>query len=82
MIRKTAMNSKRKHASHNVQQKLDVIERIRKGETRTKVSRELGVPDSTIRRWVKDENKFRAFLDQLDEGGLRRKRARTAKVQN
>ncbi|XP_028664025.1 jerky protein homolog-like [Erpetoichthys calabaricus] len=45
------MSNKRKHASYDVQQKLDVIERIQNGETRIK----------------------------LDEGGLRRKRARTAK---
>ncbi|XP_039590582.1 jerky protein homolog-like [Polypterus senegalus] len=46
---------------------------------RIKVSRELGVPESTLRKWIKDENKLRTFLDELDEGGLRRKRARTAK---
>uniref|UniRef100_A0A8C4RFE6 HTH CENPB-type domain-containing protein n=1 Tax=Erpetoichthys calabaricus TaxID=27687 RepID=A0A8C4RFE6_ERPCA len=74
-----AMSNKRKHASYDVQQKLDVIERIRNGETRIKVSRELGVPESTLRGWIKDENKLRTFLDELDEGGLRRKRARTAK---
>ncbi|XP_028678617.1 jerky protein homolog-like [Erpetoichthys calabaricus] len=73
------MSNKRKHASYDVQQKLDVIERIRNGKTRIKVSRELGVPESTLRGWIKDENKLRTFLDEFDEGGLRRKTARTAK---
>ncbi|KAG2455981.1 TIGD5 protein, partial [Polypterus senegalus] len=64
------MCNKCKHASYDVQQKLDVIERIRNSETRIKVSRELGVPESTLRGWIKDKNKLRTFLDELNEGGL------------
>jgi len=70
---------KRKHTSYNMQQKLDCVLRIRNGETQAKVSREIGVPESTLRGWLKDEDKLRNFVADLDkEEGLQRKRVRLA----
>ena len=45
-----------------VREKLDLVVRIRKGESQCKVSREMHVPESTLRGWLKDEVKLREFL--------------------
>ena len=61
-----------------VEDKLSAISRVR-GESQAKVSRDLGVAESTLRGWLKDENKLREFVHSVDEiGGLARKRARKA----
>ena len=71
---------KRKCTSHTVELKLKVISRIRNGEQQIKVSRELGIPESTIRGWRKNEDSIRAFVDEVDTPvGLTRKRARRPK---
>lgn len=70
------MSNKHNHASYDFQQKLNVIKRIQIGETCIKVSRELGVLESTLHGRIKDENKSRTFLDELDKDGLRCKRSR------
>jgi len=73
------MPPKRKHTSYTFQQKLEIVSRIRNGETQAKVSREQGIPESTLRGWLKDEGKIRDFTDELDQPeGMARKRARTA----
>ena len=41
------------------------------------VARELGIAESTVRGWLKDEPKIRSFVDEVDSDvGLARKRAR------
>ena len=71
---------KRKHAAYTVQQKLQIVSRIRNGETQAKVSREAGIPESTLRGWLKEEPKLRQFLEEVDsDDGIKRKRTRTAK---
>jgi hypothetical protein len=37
------MINTRKHTSYDVEQKLNVMDRIHKGETRIKISKELGI---------------------------------------
>ena len=70
---------KRKYAAHNIKEKLDLIQRVRNGESRAKICRENGIPESTLRGWLKDEDKLRGFVRDLDDdAGLKRKRARTA----
>ena len=74
------MPGKRKLAAHTVQKKLKIVSRIRNGETQAKVSRETGIPESTIRGWLKEEPKLRQFLEEVDsDEGLLRKRTKTAK---
>ena len=41
-----------------VREKLDLVIRIRKGESQCKVSQEMRVPESTLRGWLKDEVKL------------------------
>ena len=70
---------KRKYGAHSIQEKLKLIERARNGESRAKICRECGIPESTFRGWIKDEAKLRDFVRDLDDDiGLQRKRARTA----
>jgi len=71
------MASKRKVVNHPVSFKLEVISRIRNGEQQTKVARELGISESTVRGWLKSEDKLRSYVDEVDtEYGMARKRAR------
>ena len=68
---------KRKQVAYSIREKLNTIDRIRNGASRS--SRDLNVPESTVRGWVKDEAKLRQFLDEVDtDSGLSRKRARLA----
>lgn len=69
---------KRKQA-YSVMDKIQIITRIRKGEGQTKVAREMGIPESTVRGWLKDEVKLRTFLEQVcEEEGPSRKKIKTA----
>ena len=65
---------------YTVEQKLEAVARVRRGESQAKVSRDNGVPESTLRGWLKDEDKLREFSTSLDGSeGLKRKRVKTAK---
>ena len=56
-----------------------MVERVRNGESQAKVCRETGIPESTLRGWIKQEDQLRTFVAELDgEQGLARKRARQA----
>ena len=68
-----------KRKAWSVKEKLAVVDRIRKGEARTKVCKELGLAESTLRGWLKEEVKLREFIYTVDDDdGMQRKRARTA----
>ncbi|XP_053373996.1 jerky protein homolog-like [Mercenaria mercenaria] len=71
----------KKRKAYTISEKLHVVDRIRNGETQAKVSREIGVSDSTIRGWLKDEAKLRGASSSLEDSGQVRKRARTAQDQ-
>ena len=61
-----------KRKAYTVRGKLDLVIRIRKGESQCKVSREMCVPESTLRGWLKDEMKLREFVHTVEEDdGLR-----------
>ncbi len=69
-----------KRKAYSVKEKLEVVAKIRNGQTQAQVSRETGIAEGTIRGWLKDETKLRDFVHEVDESeGLQRKRARTAK---
>ena len=59
---------------------MDVITRVKGGGfSQASVSRDKGIPESTIRGWIKDEQKLRDFVDTVDSSdGMQRKKARTA----
>ena len=72
------MSLKRK--AYTVAEKLKAVDRVKKGEAKTKVGRDIGAPESTVRRWVREEDKLRQFIDNIEhDEGLARKKARTAK---
>jgi len=53
MERASVPRGKRPRVQVSVDDKERAIARIRKGETKAGISRELGVPESTVRGWVK-----------------------------
>ncbi|XP_019409257.1 PREDICTED: tigger transposable element-derived protein 5 [Crocodylus porosus] len=65
--------------AYSIKDKLQAIERVKKGERQASVCRDFGVPGGTLRGWLKDEAKLRWFLDQLGgEVGTQRKKMRLA----
>jgi hypothetical protein len=62
-----------------IDEKLKIIDRIKMGCTKAELSREYNIPESTLRGWVKDEDKLKKFVDKVDtDTGLSRKRTREA----
>ena len=51
--------SSRKRKAWTVSDKVNDVERVDKGESQAKVSRYLGVTQSTMRGWLKDKEKSR-----------------------
>ena len=67
-----------KRKQYTVQEKLHLVDRVRKGESAAKVCRESGVAEGTLRGWLKEEVKLREYLHSVDtDDGLSRKRQRT-----
>ncbi|XP_048338909.1 tigger transposable element-derived protein 5 [Sphaerodactylus townsendi] len=65
--------------AYSIKDKLQAIERVKKGERQASVCRDFGVPGGTLRGWLKDERKLRWFLAQLGgEVGTHRKKMRLA----
>ncbi|XP_062424440.1 tigger transposable element-derived protein 5 [Rhea pennata] len=65
--------------AYSIKDKLEAIERVKKGERQASVCRAFGVPGGTLRGWLKDEAKLRWFLEQLGgEVGTQRKKMRLA----
>ncbi|NXU48363.1 TIGD5 protein, partial [Turnix velox] len=65
--------------AYPIKDKLQAIERVKKGERQATVCRAFGVPGGTLRGWLKDEAKLRWFLEQLGgEVGTQRKKMRLA----
>ncbi|XP_050190361.1 tigger transposable element-derived protein 5 [Myiozetetes cayanensis] len=65
--------------AYSIKDKLQAIERVKKGERQASVCRAFGVPGGTLRGWLKDEAKLRWFLEQLGgEVGTQRKKMRLA----
>ena len=69
-----------KRKAYSIKEKLEIVARIRNGDSQCTVARETCIAESTIRGWLKDEEKLRKFVDTVKDGdGLRRKKARQAK---
>ena len=66
-----------KRKAYTVREKLQLVTRMRNGEAQCKISREMGIPESTLRGWLKDEVKLREFVHTLqDDDSLLRKKTR------
>lgn len=48
--------------------KIDAIQRIHDGESKASVARDIGVPESTLRGWCKNEEKLRSMSRQSQPG--------------
>ncbi|XP_065355162.1 protein distal antenna-related [Calliphora vicina] len=60
--------------------KVRAIQRIHNGETKASVSRDIGVPESTLRGWCKNEQKLRFMCRQL--GGAADQMSPMAGIEN
>lgn len=52
---------KRSFSQLTALEKCNAIQRIRLGESKAQVARSINVPESTLRGWVKNEEKLRAL---------------------
>ena len=71
----------RKRKAYSIIEKLQIVHQIWQGQMQAKVEKELGIPESTLRGWLKDANKLREASSTIDDCGQARKRARTAQDQ-
>ncbi|XP_037952657.1 protein distal antenna-related-like [Teleopsis dalmanni] len=67
--------------------KVRAIQRIHNGETKASVSRDIGVPESTLRGWCKNEQKLRFMcrqmsVDQMSLPGLENPPEKRTKLEN
>ncbi|CAH2094750.1 unnamed protein product [Euphydryas editha] len=77
---------KRPMRSHTPSEKVEAIQRVNDGESKASVARDIGVPESTLRGWCKNEDKLRYAVtsrmsspdtDKSNDGETPEKRART-----
>ena len=72
--------SKRKLTSYTVEEKLQAVSRYRNGERQCTLVRELGVPEGTLRGWIRNEANLRSFVDDTDSPqSLKRKKTNNGK---
>ncbi|XP_071081459.1 tigger transposable element derived 5-like [Haliotis cracherodii] len=65
--------------AYTVQEKLDVVKKVRDGVSQASVSRQSGVPAGTIRGWIKNEEKLQSAATEChDSKGPQTKRIRGA----
>ncbi|KAH3778643.1 hypothetical protein DPMN_180113 [Dreissena polymorpha] len=69
----------RNRKAYSIAEKLNLVDRLRRGDAQATVSRDLNITESTLRGWLKDESKLRSSLADMDCKGSQRKRQRTAK---
>lgn len=55
------MSNKRKYTTCSLKDKLEVLKRLDKGESATKLSLEFGVGKATITDWKKNRSKIEQF---------------------
>jgi transposase-like protein len=68
-----------KRKQFTVHEKLQLVERVRKGEAQCKIVKETGVNESTLRGWLRNEEKLRSFAESAEtKDALQRKKTRLA----
>ncbi|XP_071107123.1 tigger transposable element-derived protein 5-like [Haliotis cracherodii] len=71
--------SKSKRQAYTIKDKLEIVRRVREGESQASVSRSTGIPAGTIRGWLKEEKKLQDLAFETQEiGGLQKKRNKGA----
>lgn len=63
----TATKGKRPLRHLTASDKIDAIQRIHDGESKASVARDIGVPESTLRGWCKNEEKLRSMSLQAKQ---------------
>lgn len=56
--------TKRSMRQLSVQEKISAVQRVHDGESKASVARMIGVPESTLRGWCKNEMKLRTMTDK------------------
>lgn len=76
----SAKTGKRPLRSLSAHEKLEAIRRVHDGESKASVARDIGVPESTLRGWCKNENKIsylsRQSSPETDESEPKDKRSK------
>ena len=52
-----------KQPEFTVMENLAVIDCVKQGDSRAKIQKELGIPESTMGGWLKSEEKYHQFTD-------------------
>lgn len=72
-LRMTSKFGKRPLRSLSAHEKMDAIRRVHDGESKASVARDIGVPESTLRGWCKNEDKIlylsRQSTPETDDSG-------------
>lgn len=55
-----------KRTSYTVEQKLEIVRLVREGCQQTMLAREVGLPESTLRGWLREEEKLRTILQRIN----------------
>lgn len=67
-----------KRKAFTIKEKLELVDRVRNGDSQAKIVKETGVNESTLRGWLRNEEKLRGYAETVDKDGLQRKKARLA----
>ena len=70
-----------KRKVYTIREKLDLVIRIRKGESQCKLSREMRVPELMHRGWLKDDVKLQEFLINVCAASILIRTCSTAHLQ-
>ena len=80
-VNMSAMNkpeNSRKRKQFSIKDKIDIIDQVKNGKSRSAVTKEFSVPEATLRGWLKDEDRLRSSLSEMDNPEQKRKRLRGA----
>ena len=68
-VKMSAMNkpeNSRKRKQFSIKDKIDIIDQVKNGKSRSAVTKEFSVPEATLRGWLKDEDRLRSSLSEMD----------------
>jgi len=74
----TSNSVTRKCKQFSIVEKIEIIDKIKAGQSRTSIIKEFGVPEGTLRGWLKDEEKLRTAISEMDTPDQKRKRFKGA----
>ena len=75
-VNMSAMNkpeNSRKRKQFSIKGKIDIIDKVKNGKSRSAVTKEFVVPKATLWGWLKDEDRLRSSLSEMDNPEQKRK---------